>query len=274
MSESPTTVEAFCLRILEGGDLASKLLAPRQPDGSRLEDVPGKPILIDAPSRNPGIRLSRNTGPLPKLRELERVDARVETLSRFAHHELMAVELFAWALLRWPDLPAPLRRGFLQALAEEQAHLRLYIERMEAHGCSFGDIPLSDHFWNHAEAIAAKGPMGFLSAMGLTFEQANLDFSLLYRDAFRTAGDEESARVCQQVHDDEIRHVALAINWVRKLKDPAESDEEAYRRAIPFPLSAARAKGRRFEVGARRRAGLDDAFIDFVRQARPYEREP
>lgn len=274
MSDHPTTVEAFCLRILEGGDLASKLVAPRQLDGSRLDDVPGKPILIDAPSRNPQLRLRSNTGPLPKLRELAQRDARVETLSRFAHHELMAVELFAWALLRWPDLPSPLRRGFLQALAEEQAHLRLYIDRMQAHGCAFGDVPLSDHFWNHADAIAEKGPLGFLSAMGLTFEQANLDFSLLYRDAFRNAGDEESATVCQQVHDDEIRHVALAITWVRKLKDPSETDEDAYKRTVPFPLSAARAKGRRFEVGPRRRAGLDDAFIDFVRRARPYEREP
>lgn len=271
MSEHPTTVESFCLRILEGGDLASKLLAPKKPDGSRLDDVPGRSISIDQPTRNPELRLSRNTGPLPRLRELDKRDARVETLSRFAHHELMAVELFAWALLRWPELPPPLRRGFVQALADEQDHLRLYIERMEAHGCSFGDVPLSDHFWNHAEAIAEKGPMGFLSAMGLTFEQANLDFSLLYRDAFRTAGDEESAKVCQQVHDDEIRHVALAMTWVRKLKEPWESDEAAYRRTVPFPLSAARAKGRRFEVGARRRAGLDDEFIDFVRKARPYE---
>lgn len=272
MSTAPTTVRDYCLRLLDSGDLDAKLAPPRKQDGSRLDDHPAPPVFVDAPARAPELKLHKGAGALPKLKELEKSDARVLTLARFAHHELMAVELFAWALLRWPELPASLRRGFLTALAEEQAHLRLYVERLAAHGCRLGDTPLSDYFWQHAPAIADKGPLGFLSAMGLTLEQANLDFSLLYRDAFRLAGDEESARVCQQVHDDEIGHVALAAIWLRRLKGESESEIEAYLRSVPFPLSAARAKGRRFEVGARRRAGLGEEFIRFVRDARPYEK--
>jgi uncharacterized ferritin-like protein (DUF455 family) len=108
--------------------------------------------------------------------------------------------------------------------------------------------------------------------MGLTLEQANLDFSLLYRDAFRAAGDEQSAIVCQRIHEDEIRHVGLAARWLERLSEPGMSSIQAYDTAVPFPLAASRAKGRRFDVAARERAGLDPAFIEHVRTARSSQR--
>ena len=38
--------------------------------------------------------------------------------------------------------------------------------------------------------------------------------------------------------------------------------------AVPFPLSLSRAKGRRFDVASRQRAGLSPRFIDQVKRAR------
>jgi hypothetical protein len=116
--------------------------------------------------------------------------------------------------------------------------------------------------------------------MGLTFEQANLDYSLLYRDAFLDAGDEETARVIERVHRDEIGHVRLAATWIRRLANihdgsgssSSRSDVDLYFEAVPFPLSAARAKGRRFDAESRRRAGLSEEMIAFVRDAVPYDR--
>jgi len=216
--------------------------------------------------------MGSNAGPLPRPGELTDPKARAKCLARFAHHELMAVELFAWALLRWPDIPAALRRGFLRALEEEQVHCRLYLDRLGEVGAELSDFPHSDYFWKHVPAIAASphGPRAFLCAMGLTFEQANLDFTLLYRDAFRRAGDEDSALVCQRVHDEEIDHVGLAARWNLRL-DPgaaAAGEIDAYVEAVPFPLSAARAKGKHFSSTSRRLAGLSPAFIEYVRTSR------
>ena len=104
--------------------------------------------------------------------------------------------------------------------------------------------------------------------MGLTLEQANLDFTLTYRDGFREAGDDASARVCQAVHDDEVGHVRLAAEWLARFAPPDASQSEWYAEAVPFPLSASRAKGRRFDVAARRRAGLSEGLIETVRTAR------
>jgi len=208
---------------------------------------------------------------LPAARALREAQARATVLARLAHHELQAVELFAFALLRWPRVPAALRAGWASVLADEQRHCRLYLQRLHAHGACLADFaPHSDYFWRHVPALDASpfGPAAFLAAMGLTLEQANLDFSLLYRDAFRDAGDEATARVCQRIHEEEQGHVALALRWLRILDPDAPDDVARYQRAVPFPLSAARAKARRFDVPARLRAGLSPELVEFVRRAR------
>jgi len=260
------TLHDHCRAILEAPGLEAKLAPP--PDGLRDEVRP--PHRVDRPAREPALALAAGAPPLPRPSQLGDREARAACLARFAHHELMTVELFAWALLRWPDLPADLRRGWLAILADEQRHCRLYLGRLAAHGSPLSRHPCSGYFWRQADAIAAApaGPMAFLAAMGLTLEQANLDFTLLYRDGFREGGDEASARVCQAVHDDEIRHVAFARAWLLRLAPEAASDLDAYAAHVPFPLSPARAKGRRFDAEARRRAGLSDALIEAVRGAR------
>lgn len=293
MTRSPTApadLRALCLQVLERGDLASKLVAPFDAAGRPLPVGPsGPPVRVDRPARDPGLRMCGGREKLPRPGALADQESRRLCLARFAHHELMAVELFAWAWLRWPDAPAGLRRGWIAAMADEQRHCRLYLARLAELGGGFARDDHSDYFWRQAPAIAASpaGPAAFLAAMGLTLEQANLDFTLTYRDGFASAGDPESAALCQRVHDDEIAHVALALRWLPRLAEGdaaqparrapsaavATRDLDHYLAAVPFPLGPARAKGRRFEAPSRRRAGLSDAFIEHVRQARsPQER--
>ena len=267
-------IEEFCLHVLESPDLESKLVPPRGRQGGALAEVSSRDaVFIDRPARSDSIQIRSGSDKLPHLHELEDPHARAVCLERFANHELMAVELFAWALLAYPQMPAGLRRGLLHVLEEEQGHVRLYLDRLTDLGSGLGQSPLSDYFWQQAPGIraSANGPAAFLCVMGLTLEQANLDFTLLYRDVFNRHGDEPSAASINQVHLDEIGHVRLAAKWLTKLTS-AERDVDAYAEHIPFPMSAARAKGRRFDVAARRRAGLSEDFIEQVRRARPYER--
>ncbi|MDP2341362.1 MAG: DUF455 family protein [Deltaproteobacteria bacterium] len=262
------TIQESCRRILEGGTLADK-----RAGSIDAADEEGDAVDVDVPVRSGVLLMVEGAERLPALRELHRPEARVACLSRFAHHEMMAIELFAWALLRFPAAHPALRRGLWAALVEEQTHLGLYLDRLGAHGASLGDVPLSGYFWKLVPAIRSAGdPLkAFLCTQGLTLEQANLDFTIMFRDAFALAGDVESAAVMKRVHDDEVGHVRLARTWLCKEGPNHESsDVDAYRAHVPFPLSAARAKGRRFEIGARRKAGLSEPFITHVKDARPY----
>ena len=274
ISRAPTgfaNIHEFCRSVVESGDLEAKLIPPRAADDAALEDTPGPSLVIDAPTRAPGLALKGGSDRLPVLHELVKPEARALCLARFAHHELMAIELFALALLRWPDAPEELRRGWLGALEEEQDHCRLFLERLDSLDARLDDFDLSGYLLRHVPAMLGpdSGPRTFLCAVGLTLEQANLDFSLLYEKGLRVAGDEISARVCRKIHDEEIGHVALALHWLARLAPDGRSQLEAYRESVPFPLGAHRAKARHFDAEGRRRAGLDEEFIAFVRASRP-----
>ena len=262
------TLEAYTRGLLDAEDLAGKLLRPPSHLMRGSVAAPHQAFWHPKPNRGEGLEMEGGSSRLPKLHQLESAEARITCLARFAHHELQAVELFAWVLLGLPDMPTQLQRALLVTLAEEQLHCELYLERIEALGGTF-DGPHSDYFWKHAEVIrSADNPLtAFLSVMGMTLEQANLDFTLIYKDAFQSVGDTASANVIQRVHDDEIRHVRLARRWLLSTTG-LESDLEAFQNEAPFPFTLGRAKGRRFHREPRSAAGLSPELIDAVMYAR------
>jgi len=271
---SDFTLRASCLRVLASGELEAKL-APLAAAAWTPEERALGAVRVARPARGAALAMDAGAAPLPRPDALGDAAARAMALARFAHHELQAAELFAAALLRWPELPDPLVRALAGILEDEQRHARLYLERLATLGARFADFaPHSDYFWKHAAALLDGTPAAFFAAMGLTLEQANLDFSGIYRDAFAAVGDAESAEVCARVHADEIGHVALAARALRELGVPGTGDTQRFEAAVPFPFSAARAKGRRFDAGARRAAGLDEKFIAHVRHARSPQEAP
>jgi uncharacterized ferritin-like protein (DUF455 family) len=187
------------------------------------------------------------------------VAQRVRILHALANHELQAAELFAWAILALPDAPIELRRGWLRILADEQRHCAMYVARLEAHGSRFGAFPVSGHFWSKTKDIAT--PLQFVCVMGLTFENANLDFGGEYVAAARAAGDEDSARALLAVHADEIHHVRFAWDWLARLKEPSVSMWDAYCAAVRPPHGPRRARGASFDRASRAAAGFDEDFI-------------
>jgi uncharacterized ferritin-like protein (DUF455 family) len=195
----------------------------------------------------------------PGLTRLEQTAERGRLLHFFANHELLATELMALVLLRFPDAPAAFRRGVLNTLKDEQAHTRWYVERMRDCGVSFGELPVSGYFWRCVAPM--ENPIDYVAGLCLTFEQANLDFAGHFARGFQTVGDAETAKLLDRIYHDEIGHVAYGLKWFRRWKNPNESDWEAFCRTLKFPLSPQRAKGFTLNVEGRRAAGLDADFI-------------
>ena len=250
----------FAERVLFATTLEEKLQCPELITDER----PGLPLVTpEMPGRPPELRfkaLGSRQADFPGLHRLEQERERGRLLHFFANHELLATELMALVLLRFPHAPPAFRRGVLQTLKDEQGHTQLYLRRMAECGTSFGDLPVSGYFWRALSGM--ESPLDYVAGLSLTFEQANLDFARYFANGFATVGDQESSRLLQRIYQDEIGHVAYGLKWFRRWKNPQESDWQAFCRQLKFPLSPQRAKGFFLNIEGRRAAGLDLAFID------------
>jgi len=218
-----------------------------------LPDAPGRPQELRV--RGDGVRVE-----FPGIHKLDDDRERGVMLHFLANHELLAAELMALVLLRFPDAPKEYRAGVYEAMREEQAHALMYVRRMKECGIAFGELPVNDYFWKLVAPMTT--PLDFVTRLNLTFEQANLDFSKHYATLFRQVGDAATAAVLEKIHFDEIGHVGHGLKWFRRWKERGESDWEGYRRCLSFPLTPARAKGiAPFDTRSRRLAGLDEDFI-------------
>jgi len=248
----------FALRVLEAPTLAEKLAAPPR---ELTDDEPGPALRLAEPVRPDELPIENaRRVKVPPVVGMADVSQRRRILHALANHELQAAELFAWAILAYPDAPRAFRRGLVGILVDEQKHCRLYIERLEAFGGRFGELPVTGHFWNQLDDL--RGPMEFVCVMGLTFENANLDFAGEYAAAARDAGDIDTADVLDVVHRDEIRHVRFGWHWLQQLKAPNTSAWDAYNEHVEFPLGPWRARGKVFDRESREAAGIDGSFID------------
>lgn len=254
-------VREFAQSIVESPDLGVKL----QPAPERLTDEnPGPPLRLEHPGRPAALEIRpAEEAKVPKIGGMAQAAHRARIVHALANHELQAAELFAWALLAFPDAPRDFRHGLLRILDDEQRHTRMYVARVEALGHRFGDFPVSGYFWNKIDLV--RTPAQFVCAMSLTFENANLDHTVDYAAAAREAGDEKTALVIDAIHRDEIEHVRFGWTWLDRFKNDDESMWDAWNRNLAWPLAPGRAKGRSFYPEGRQAAGLDSEFIERLR---------
>jgi uncharacterized ferritin-like protein (DUF455 family) len=252
-------LRAFAEQVLFATSLEEKL---RTPD-VLTDEQPGRALITPAAPGRPANLVFKphaaGKSEFPDRHRLEDKNERGKLLHFFGNHELLATELMALVLLKFPDAPAAFRKGVLATLKDEQEHTRLYMERMRACGVELGDFPVSGYFWRCVAPM--ENPIDYVAGLCLTFEQANLDFAGHYGKTFAAVGDADSALLLEKIYRDEIGHVAYGLKWFRRWKNPGENDWDAFCRILKFPLSPQRAKGFSLNVAGRKAAGLDDQFI-------------
>lgn len=255
----------FALAVLESEDLDVKLAPPRE----ELTDAdPGTPFRATGPGRPASLRFDPRVRPkVPGIEGMGDPAQRPRILHALANHELQAAELFAWALLAFPDTPPGFRQGLAGILQDEQRHTRMYRARLQEAGAELGDFPVNGYFWGKVPSITS--PLRFLCAMSLTFENANLDHTVEYAEAARQAGDVKTAAVIDRVHLDEIEHVRFGWTWLQVFKQEDESAWDAFRANLTWPLRPAKARGRTFHRRGREAAGLDAEFIRRIEESEP-----
>lgn len=250
-------LRAWAERILSADTLEEKLLIPEVITDCK----PGSPFFWKEPIRPIGMGFRPHTRKdrLPSFTEHGDPDKRAICLHRFAGHELLAVEIMAYALLAFPDAPKGFRKGVAHTLREEQEHVRLYMQRLHALGVRFGDLPLYRHFWSCTPYL--KDPVQYVSVMSLTFEMANLDFAPTYGASFEKHGDVDSAKLMERILKDEIGHVSFGWNWLKKLTSK-ENLWEVWKEAIAPHMKIEQARGAQFFAEHRQKAGIAKEWIE------------
>lgn len=252
----------WAMRILSADTLEEKLLCP----DVLTDENPGLPLVFNEPARPAGMGFHKRTKEqkLPPFQTHGKEENRAVCLHRFAGHELLAVEIMAQALIAFPEAPKAFRKGVAHTLKEEQGHVKMYIQRMEALGLKFGDLPLYKHFWNHVPHLTS--PIRYVSVMSLTFEMANLDFAPLYGRSFAAFGDEASAALMGQILKDEINHVSFGYRWLNKFRgeNPAWN---SWLDSLPPKIAPKRAKGFVVMEENRKKAGIPDEWIEQIKLA-------
>ncbi|TDJ77515.1 MAG: DUF455 family protein [Planctomycetota bacterium] len=254
------TVERWCWDFVRSCELAVKLDPPRAPDPTAASSWEAGALArrIAGPGRPPELRVAARAPRTPAPGALVRPEARARLVHTFLHHELQAAELFAWAVLAFPESPRPFRAGLLRLCREELAHLALYERHLARLGFAVGTFPVRDWFWERV--VRCESAEAFVALLGLGLEGANLEHTARFATLFRAAGDEEGALILERIEEDEIGHVAFAVHWFEHLAG-APLDYERWRAALPAPLTPAVLQGRPLNRSARRRAGLDESFL-------------
>ncbi|MCX7999231.1 MAG: DUF455 family protein, partial [Leptospiraceae bacterium] len=181
------TVNEYCLFLLKSPKLEDKLTSPL----NDLEDKIQCFELPEIPARESKIQLTNEKTKIPRLEHLNQKINRAISLHHFANHELMAIEIFALALLKFQDISNEHRQDMFRTLQDEQKHLRLYIKRMQELGLDFGERKLNSIFWKFVPKMNTFEK--FSAVMSISFEGANLDYALIYKNTFAKYGDIETA---------------------------------------------------------------------------------
>ncbi|MEM7395490.1 MAG: DUF455 family protein, partial [Verrucomicrobiota bacterium] len=158
-------LKEFASQVLFSHSLEEKLTRP----GTLLTDhQPGSGLTTpDAPARPDALAFHRGERPVfPGTSQLDSDEDRAALLHFFANHELLATELMALALLKFPEAPAAFRMGLAETLQEEQMHTRLYMNRMQQCGLEFGQLPVNGFFWKNIASM--ETPVDYVSRLSLT----------------------------------------------------------------------------------------------------------
>ena len=119
-------ITEFAEQIVFSNSLDEKLASPGKLDFDRIatSKLPSSKSLR-TPGRPANLLMQHEPGRTvqpPRDDQLENEESRGQLLHFLANHELLATELMALVLLKFPNAPRAFRQGVLVTLQEEQLH--------------------------------------------------------------------------------------------------------------------------------------------------------
>ncbi|GAA5920239.1 hypothetical protein JCM1841_000436 [Sporobolomyces salmonicolor] len=180
---------------------------------------PSDPPQPAEPYRAPSV-VTVAPGQALKLGKAGSVQNRIKLLHALAAIEQWAIDLAVDCVARFYDwrvgaddgkegkrMPWSFVADFLKVAEDEAKHFTLLSERLEQLGSKYGDLAVHNGLWESATATS-HSLFARLAVIHLVHEARGLDSNPMQIKRCRAAGDEESAKVLEVIHWDEITHVA------------------------------------------------------------------
>jgi len=202
----------------------------RQKEIQNLGTAPHLPIRPARPDR-PELRMPRD---MPKRKKGNSVRNRVALLHALSHIELNAIDL-AWDIIarfapyhtaKGFSLPISFYEDWLKVADDEAKHFLMLSKRLNDFGAAYGDLPAHDGLWESAEKTADDFAAR-LAIVPMVLEARGLDVTPHMITMMQEQGDEETARLLQIIHDDEITHVEAGTKWFKEYCAYHNKDEES-----------------------------------------------
>ena len=133
-------IDEYCEKILFSESLEDKLSFEKvslnkYSSLTKCPEVPGRPQEL--------IFGKKGAVKLPSIHQLDNVRNCGLLLHFFLNHELLALEIMALVLLKFPELPNSFKRSLLKTMADEQKHASSYIRCMNEFGVECGEMSVN-----------------------------------------------------------------------------------------------------------------------------------
>lgn len=210
---------------------------------------------------------------MPKPGRGGTLKSRIAMLHALANIELWAIDLAIDICVRFAafqtnppskefsrQLPRTFFHDWLKVASDEAKHFSLLRARLEELGSYFGALPVHHGLWDSA-AATAHDLRARICIISLVHEARGLDVNPMTIDKFRKAGDGDSVKSLEVIHNDEITHVTTGHRWLTWICQQEETDavhifrlnvQEHFRGALKGP----------FNDEARMQAGMDRRYYE------------
>ncbi|KAF8982134.1 hypothetical protein BGZ46_001741, partial [Entomortierella lignicola] len=203
--------EAFASKVMDIGR-ASPPDKPLRPDN--LEFVrPGFGVKVGKAGS-----LSSRIAILHALANVEQwaIDTALDNMARFGYYtKSTAGTIFKGDIGSDQEeytMPNRFFDDFMQMACDESKHFKWLNERLESQGAHYGDLPVHASIWDSC-TDTARSALARMAVVHMTIESRGLDVNPATIARFERSGDEDSAKMLQKIHDDEVTHVQIGHRW-------------------------------------------------------------
>lgn len=182
-------------------------------DPASIVLVGGLPLRAD-PAREPCFTVAHRRAETHVGDDMSETSRR-EKLHADVNQEVQSLEIAAQSLVDFPEAPWELRLALARQCWDETRHARLCAGRLARIGGRKGEFPIINHEWSVVCALDSLPAR--LAVQNRTFEAGSMDLFRKGIQAWRDAGDDDTAEIMETILVDEIQHVRFANQWLRRI---------------------------------------------------------